>query len=78
VTRFVQILDQPGHQHWGAGGERRIRLPPEPAQVADRRLLDSTLRERPWELDTEAADWVVNAGIGFLRELVPLLPPGII
>jgi hypothetical protein len=78
VTRFVQILDQPDHQHWGAGGERRVRLPPAPAQVADRSVLDNTLRERPWELDTDAADWVVSAGIGFLREPVPPLPPGII
>jgi hypothetical protein len=52
-------------------------LPPEPAQIADRSILDRILRERPWELDTDSADWVVRAGIGFLREPVAPLPPDI-
>jgi hypothetical protein len=78
VTRFVRILDQPENEHWGQHGERRAGLPPELPQIADRRILDRTLRERPWELDTDSAEWVVSAGIGFLREPVAPLPPDII
>ena len=78
VERFLHVLQKPDHEHWGSGGELRTRLGPEPPQVADRAVLDRTLRERPWHLDTPAADWVIRAGIGFLREPVPPLPDHLI
>ena len=59
--------DDPANEHWGQGGELRRRLPAEPSIVADRKLLRRVLRWRPWELSSEAAGWLVNAGIGYLR-----------
>lgn len=77
VDRFLEVLDQPGHEHWGSHGELHARLPAEPPQVADRGDLAHILRERPWQLDTDAADWVISAGIGFFYEPVPPLPKDI-
>lgn len=74
VERFVAVLDDPDHDHWGPGGGWRGRLSREPAQVVDRSELRRVLLRRPWMLETEAADWVVSAGIGFLRPPLPPLP----
>jgi hypothetical protein len=65
VETFVTVLDDPDHGHWGSGGTRRDRLVPEPVQVIDRTELRRVLLRRPWMLKTDAADWVVRAGIGF-------------
>jgi hypothetical protein len=66
-------------QLWRQQGERRTELAPEPPQIADRDTLAHILRKRPWDLDTDAADWVISAGISFLREpLLPPLPKGVI
>jgi hypothetical protein len=67
VSRFVAVLDEPASEHWGPGGEWRKRLPPEPAVVRDRDELRRVLLASPWQLSTEAARWVVAAGIGLLR-----------
>jgi hypothetical protein len=75
VETFVAVLDDPDHAHWGSGGAWRDGLVPEPAQVAKRTELRRVLLRRPWMLETDAADWVVSARIGFLRpQLPPLLP----
>jgi len=67
VDRLLIVLDDPANEYWGQGGELRRRLPAEPPIVADRKLLRQVLRWRPWELSSEAAVWLVNAGIGYLR-----------
>lgn len=67
VDRLLLALDDPADKHWGQGGEFRKRLPPEPAVVADRKLLRQVLRSRPWDLTSESATWLVTAGIGHLR-----------
>ncbi|WP_219413451.1 hypothetical protein [Pseudonocardia nigra] len=74
VDTLLWVLDDPVHAHWGADGDRRARLPPEPAQVMDRTGLRRVLMYRPWSLDPESADWLVWAGIGYLRAPRPALP----
>ncbi len=74
VETFVAVLDDPDHAHWTMGIERRDGLIPEPAQVIDRTELRRALLRCPWTLETEAADWVVRAGIGFLQPPLPPLP----
>ncbi|MFE9205414.1 hypothetical protein [Micromonospora sp. NPDC007230] len=74
VDDFVTALDEPSHPHWGPNGQRRQRLRPEPAQVADRRVLRRTLLREPWALQPAAAQWVVAAGIGYLQPGIPPLP----
>lgn len=66
VERFLSALDDPGDEHWGDNGEFRIRLPPEPAAVADRRLLRKALLSGPWTLSSDTTEWLVSAGIGHL------------
>jgi hypothetical protein len=78
VRTFVHVLDDPGHSHWGPDGSWRSRLPPEPAQVADRVRLRAILLNRPWDLEAEAAEWVVDAGIGYLRTPPPALPDDLV
>jgi hypothetical protein len=70
VGRFLSVLDDPGNEHWGPGGEWRNRLLPEPVGVADRKSFRRILLGRPWELSPESAQWVTNAGIGYLRSKV--------
>ncbi|WP_143194316.1 hypothetical protein [Micromonospora sp. CB01531] len=74
VDDFVTALDEPSHRHWGPDGQRRRRLQPEPAQVADRGALRKTLLREPWALQPVAAQWVVAAGIGYLQPDIPPLP----
>src|SRR5262249_39743059 len=45
----------------------------EPAQVADRGGLQRILVNRPWDLEPNAARWIVSAGIGYLRTSLPAL-----
>jgi len=76
VDRLLIVLDDPADEHWGQGGELRRRLPAEPPVVADRKLLRRVLRSCPWDLSSEAAGWLVSAGIGYLRsqQCDPTLP----
>ncbi|MEU4643396.1 hypothetical protein [Micromonospora sp. NPDC023814] len=74
VDDFVNVLDEPSHRHGGPGGQRRRRLQPEPAQVADRSVLRRTLLREPWLLEPAAAQWLVAAGIGYLQPDIPPLP----
>ncbi len=74
VSAFLQVIDDPRHAHGGSDGSLRARLPPAPAQVADRAGLERILRRQPWSLESDAAQWVVNAGIGYLRSPLPALP----
>ncbi len=74
VRTFVQLLDDRRHSHWGPDGSWRGRLSPEPTQAADRAGLQRILLNRPWDLEAEAAQWIVNAGIGDLRTPLPTLP----
>lgn len=67
VDRFLRALDDPGDSHWGPEAQFRARLRPEPAAVRDRALLRRTLLRQPWALDDDSAQWVVSAGIGYLR-----------
>lgn len=67
VSRFLNVLDDAADKHWGHAGEHRKALSPQPARVADRHMLRKTLLARPRELDAGSAQWVVLAGIGYLR-----------
>ena len=67
VGRFLCALDDPSDSHWGADGQFRAQLRPEPAAVQDRATLRRTLLRQPWALDADAAQWIVSAGIGYLR-----------
>jgi hypothetical protein len=73
VTTFLAVLDDLEHEHWRTAGSDRVR-PVEPAQVIDRAELRQVLLRRPWDLDADAAEWVVGMGIGYLRPPVPPLP----
>lgn len=70
VTRFIGALDNPDDRHWGSGGEFRERLGPEPEEVRDRNALSRVLLQRPWDLDADSAQWVVSAGIKYLRHAI--------
>jgi hypothetical protein len=78
VRTFVDTLDDPGHSHWAPDGSRRSGLPPEPAQVTDSVGLQRLLLNRPWDLEPEAAQWIVDAGIGHLRTPLPALPADLV
>jgi hypothetical protein len=68
VGEFLARLDNPLHRHWGEAGERHARLPAQPPEVADRRLLRALLLESPEELSEEGAEFCVAAGIGYISE----------
>lgn len=68
VDRFIRALDDPTDPHWGDNGEFRVQLPAEPATVQDRNSLRRTLLQQPWTLDFSSAQWIVTAGIGYLRQ----------
>jgi hypothetical protein len=68
VAEFLARLDNPQHRHWGEAGERYARLPAQPPEVADRRLLRALLLEAPEELSEEGAEFCVDAGIGYISE----------
>jgi hypothetical protein len=78
VRTFIRTLDDPGHSHGGPDGSRRIRLSREPAQVADRVGLQRVLLSRPWNLEPDAAQWIVDAGIGYLRAPWPAFPDDLV
>jgi hypothetical protein len=61
-------LDDPHDEHWGDDGELRRVLSAEPAQVRDRDHLRRLLLQQPWSVEFNAAHWIVQAGIGFLRQ----------
>ncbi|MCP2342036.1 hypothetical protein [Actinomadura rupiterrae] len=65
VGAFMTALDDPGHGHWGKDGEFRTHLSPEPDMVTDRDRLHELLLTKPWQLEREAADWVIAAGLGY-------------
>jgi len=67
VERFMKVLGSPADDHSGPGGEYRAGLPDEPADIADRARLRRLLLSRPWELSTDAAQWLVQAGIRYAR-----------
>jgi hypothetical protein len=67
VDQFMKVIGNPGDDHWGPGGEYRARLPAEPADIAARDRLRRLLLSRPWELSTDAAQWLVHAGIRYVR-----------
>jgi hypothetical protein len=66
VGEFMKVLGDPAGDHWGPGGEYRAGLPAEPADVADRARLRRLLLSRPWELSTDGAQWVADAGIRYI------------
>lgn len=67
VDRFIHALDDPSNQQCGDSGEFRTRLPAEPAAIQDRNSLRRILLRQPWALDFASAQWIVAAGIGYLR-----------
>ncbi|WP_158854484.1 hypothetical protein [Saccharothrix deserti] len=74
VDRFLTALDDPTDPHWGPDGERFSRLPTRPARIKDNNGLRKLLLRHPWKLDTASADYLVTAGIGYLRDPIPPLP----
>jgi len=67
VERFIQALANPADEHWGSDGEHKARLSAEPADVADRARLHRLLLSQPWELAPDAAQWLADAGIRYIR-----------
>ena len=63
----MKALGNPADDHWGPGGKYRAELPAEPADVADCARLRWLLLSRPWELSTDSADWLADAGIRYIR-----------
>lgn len=74
VDRFLTALDDPTDPHWGTDGERFSRLPARPARIKDSGGLRKSLLRQPWKLDSASADYLVAAGIGYLRDPIPALP----
>ncbi|MEU4448264.1 hypothetical protein AB0K14_38340 [Actinosynnema sp. NPDC050801] len=74
ADRFVAALDDPTDPHWGADGKRFSRLPARPARIKDNGGLRKSLLRHPWKLDTASANYVVTAGIGYMRDSIPPLP----
>lgn len=71
IERFLAVLDDPTDEHWGLHGEFHLRLAPEPGAVADRSGLRPFLLRNPWDLDRGSAEWLVSAGIGYVRLDLP-------
>jgi hypothetical protein len=61
----MTALDDPASDYWGPGGEYRALLPAEPPDLADRARLHRLLLSRPWELSTDAAQWLADSGIRY-------------
>lgn len=66
VDRFMKALDNPADDHWGPRGEHRTALSAAPPDVGDRAYLRRLLLSRPWDLSTDAAQWLVRAGICYV------------
>jgi len=66
VERFMKALDNPADDHWGPRGEHRTALSAAPPDVGDRAYLRRLLLSRPWDLSTDAAQWLVRAGIRYV------------
>jgi hypothetical protein len=66
VDRFIKALDNPADNHWGPRGEHRAGLSVGPPEVGDRTRLRRLLLSRPWDLSTDAAQWLVHAGIRYV------------
>jgi hypothetical protein len=67
VDQVVKALSNPADDRWGPSGEYRARLTAEPPDVADRARLRRLLLSRPWELTGDAAQWLTDAGIRYIR-----------
>ncbi|MFE5326249.1 hypothetical protein ACFRCG_07645 [Embleya sp. NPDC056575] len=70
VEHFASALDEPTHSHWGPDGQWRTKLGVEPVSMQDRHVLRATLLAAPWKLDGDAAEWITNAGIGYMSPAV--------
>ncbi|GGU52511.1 hypothetical protein GCM10010211_16150 [Streptomyces albospinus] len=66
VERFITVLDSPTDPHWGPDGDRRKQLEAEPAAVRERGTLRAVLLRSPWKLGRDAAEWITDAGIGYM------------
>ncbi len=73
VDRFMHALDTPDHPHWSFGRGWQVTVQTAPHQATGRAGLRRLLMSRPWALNPDTAQWVVDAGIGFLLERVPQL-----
>ncbi|MFC5662947.1 hypothetical protein ACFP3U_08105 [Kitasatospora misakiensis] len=69
VDQFMAMLDNPEDANWGPDAEYRERLLPEPPTLQDHSTLHATLLKAPWELDSDTAEWITDAGIGYLTPL---------
>ena len=58
VDAFVAEVSDPGSKYFD-------RLGPRPAQIEDSEEMRSRLLARPWELDSDSARWIFNAGIRY-------------
>lgn len=74
VDRFMHALDSPDDPHWRDGAHWQALAGAAPTQAVDRAGLRRLLMRRPWTLDSDTAQWVVDAGIGFLLGRLPELP----
>jgi hypothetical protein len=63
----MKALGNPADDRWGPGGKYKTELSAEPVDVADRARLRRLLLSRPWELSTDAAQWLVHADIRHVR-----------
>jgi hypothetical protein len=67
VGRFMTALANPADDHWGAEGQFRLAVSREPPDVADREFLHRLLLSRPWDLSADAAQWLIRAGIRYVK-----------
>ncbi|WP_143467027.1 hypothetical protein [Lentzea kentuckyensis] len=74
VNRFTTAVDDAADPHWGQNGQWFASLPTRPAQITDSDSLRRLLLRHPWKLDTASANYIVTAGIGYMRDSVPPLP----
>lgn len=74
VDRFAAAVNDASDPHWGQDGQWFARLPTRPAQIADSSSLRRLLVRHPWKLDAASANYVVTAGIGYMRDSAPPLP----
>lgn len=65
VDMFLNALTDYRDPFWGPNGEHWPTTTP-PPKVSDRALLRAMLLVSPWDLDSEAAEWVAAAGINYM------------
>lgn len=65
VDAFIAELRDPGNEHLG-------RLSQRPSAIGDLDALRSVLLTRPWDLDSESAQWIIDAGLRYVQPQLPV------